>query len=267
MPRVISIPNGYSHLISNSPLSRELPAASPLVLTGGAKRSHPIIDISSDEEGGEQSRGPKRQHQLPNACSAFTLYTNGTLSGSRDLDGSWLGRWRHGFHHGGPELGNVFDELFPYWDDGFSWGEWWPLIARQHITQNIDDFLSVTGRWFSIAGRWKLLASHVFSKYGSKETNCVVSNNKYALYKSNTHQSYSIRCRLFSTAIKISVAHRHTHNPCALIFQSLSVLHWMEVLRGHCTSSVECPGPSLNKFERCNYFLTSRLPQLQVACS
>lgn len=88
MPRVISIPNGYPHLISNTPLSRELPAASSLVLTGGAKRSHPVIDISSDEEGGEQRRGPKRQHQLPNACSAFTLYTNGTLSGSRNLDGS-----------------------------------------------------------------------------------------------------------------------------------------------------------------------------------
>lgn len=88
MPRLISTPNGYHHLTSNSPLSREPPAASPLVLTGGAKRSHPIIDISSDEEGGAQGRGPKRQHQLPNACSTFTLYTNGTLSGSRNLDES-----------------------------------------------------------------------------------------------------------------------------------------------------------------------------------
>lgn len=76
MPRVISIPNGYPHLISNSPLSRELSVASPLVLTGSTKRSHPIIDISSDEEGGEQRRSPKRQHQLPNACSAFELYTD-----------------------------------------------------------------------------------------------------------------------------------------------------------------------------------------------
>lgn len=88
MPRVISIPNGYPHLISNSPRSRELPAASPLVLTGSAKRSHLIIDISSDEEGGEQRRGPKRQHQIPNACTGFTLYTNGTLSGSRNLEES-----------------------------------------------------------------------------------------------------------------------------------------------------------------------------------
>lgn len=88
MPRVISNPNGYPHLISNSSLLRESPAASPLVLTGGAKRPHPIIDISSDEEDGEQRRGPKRQHQIPNACSAFTLYTNGTLSGSRNLYGS-----------------------------------------------------------------------------------------------------------------------------------------------------------------------------------
>lgn len=82
LPRVISVPNGYPHLTG------EPPAASPLVLTGGAKRSHLIIDISSDEEGGEQRRGPKRQHQLSNACSAFTLFTNGTLSGSRNLDGS-----------------------------------------------------------------------------------------------------------------------------------------------------------------------------------
>lgn len=88
LPRVLSVPNGYPHLTAHSPLSREPPAASPLVLTGGAKRSHLIIDISSDEEGGEQRRGPKRQHQLSNACSAFTLFTNGTLSGSRNLDGS-----------------------------------------------------------------------------------------------------------------------------------------------------------------------------------
>lgn len=88
MPRVISIPNGYPHMISNSPLSRELPAATPLVLSGSAKRSHLIIDISSDEEGGEQRRGPKRQHQIPNACSTFTLYTNGNISGSRNLEES-----------------------------------------------------------------------------------------------------------------------------------------------------------------------------------
>lgn len=88
MPRVISIPNGYPQLISNSPLSRELPAASPLVLTGSAKRSHLIIDISSDEEGGEQRRGPKRQHQIPIGCTGFALYTNGTLSGSRNLEES-----------------------------------------------------------------------------------------------------------------------------------------------------------------------------------
>ncbi|MCJ1347544.1 SUMO ligase siz1 [Peltigera leucophlebia] len=90
MPRVVSVSNGYPHLTSNSPqnISTEPPTASLIVPTGGAKRSHLIIDISSDEEGGEQRRGPKRQHQLSNACSAFTLFQNGTLSGSRNLEGS-----------------------------------------------------------------------------------------------------------------------------------------------------------------------------------
>lgn len=90
MPRVVSIANGYSHLASNSPynISREPPVASPIAPTGGAKRSHLIIDISSDEEGGEQRRAPKRQHQLSNACSAFALFQTEPLSGSRNLDGS-----------------------------------------------------------------------------------------------------------------------------------------------------------------------------------
>lgn len=90
MPRVVSVSNGYPHRTSNSPhnISREPPASSLIVPTGSSKRSHPIIDISSDEEGGEQIRGPKRQHQLSNACSPFALFQNGTLSGSRDLDGS-----------------------------------------------------------------------------------------------------------------------------------------------------------------------------------
>lgn len=90
MPRVVSVSNGYSNLISNSPqnVSTEPPAASLTVPTGGAKRTHLIIDISSDEEVGEQRRGPKRQQQLPNACSAFPRFQNGTLSGSRNLDRS-----------------------------------------------------------------------------------------------------------------------------------------------------------------------------------
>lgn len=89
MPRLVSVWNGYP-LTSNSPhnLSREPPVASAIVPSGGAKRSHLIIDISSDDEGGEQRRAPKRQNKLSNACSAFTLFQNGTLSSSRNLDGS-----------------------------------------------------------------------------------------------------------------------------------------------------------------------------------
>lgn len=90
MPRLVSVSNGYPHLTSNSPqdIAREQPASSLVVPTGGSKRSHLIIDISSDEEDGEQRRGPKRQHQLSNACTPFALFQNGTLSGPRDLDES-----------------------------------------------------------------------------------------------------------------------------------------------------------------------------------
>lgn len=90
MPRVVSVSNGYPRLTSNSPhdISREQTASSLTVSTGSSKRSLPVIDISSDEEDGEQRRGPKRQHQLSNACTPFALFQNGTLSGSRDLDGS-----------------------------------------------------------------------------------------------------------------------------------------------------------------------------------
>lgn len=90
MPRVASVSSGYPRLTSNSPhdISREQTASSLTVSTGGSKRSLPVIDISSDEEDGEQRRGPKRQQQLSNACTPFALFQNGTLSGSRDLDGS-----------------------------------------------------------------------------------------------------------------------------------------------------------------------------------